>query len=43
VEYEDGTPATGSQLAKDVVHFLNWTASPEHVYSHLPLFGADTE
>lgn len=31
VEYEDGTPATASQMAKDVVHFLNWTASPEHV------------
>ena len=33
VEYEDGTPATASQMAKDVVHFLNWTASPEHVTS----------
>jgi ubiquinol-cytochrome c reductase cytochrome c1 subunit len=33
VEYEDGTPATTSQMAKDVVHFLNWTASPEHVRS----------
>jgi cytochrome c1 len=33
VEYEDKTPATASQMAKDVVHFLNWTASPEHVNS----------
>lgn len=30
VEYEDGTPATTSQMAKDVVTFLNWSASPEH-------------
>ncbi|KAJ4518282.1 cytochrome c1 [Exophiala dermatitidis] len=29
VEYEDGTPATTSQMAKDVVEFLNWTAEPE--------------
>lgn len=30
VEYEDGTPATTSQMAKDVVSFLNWAAEPEH-------------
>eukprot|EP00092_Neocalanus_flemingeri_P038009 GFUD01041378.1.p1 GENE.GFUD01041378.1~~GFUD01041378.1.p1 ORF type:complete len:295 (-),score=88.88 GFUD01041378.1:254-1102(-) len=30
IEYDDGTPATQSQLAKDVVTFLTWTASPEH-------------
>eukprot|EP01101_Sappina_pedata_P002540 TRINITY_DN12773_c0_g1_i1.p2 TRINITY_DN12773_c0_g1~~TRINITY_DN12773_c0_g1_i1.p2 ORF type:complete len:267 (+),score=115.26 TRINITY_DN12773_c0_g1_i1:250-1050(+) len=30
IEYEDGTPATVSQLAKDVTMFLNWTAEPEH-------------
>merc|ERR1739848_557865 len=30
IEYEDGTPATLSQLAKDVSTFLTWTASPEH-------------
>ncbi|KAF8661284.1 hypothetical protein AX16_001383 [Volvariella volvacea WC 439] len=30
VEYEDGTPATTSQMAKDVVTFLNWAAEPEH-------------
>jgi len=30
VEYDDGTPATTSQLAKDVVTFLNWAAEPEH-------------
>ncbi|KAL7421115.1 cytochrome c1 [Cryptotrichosporon argae] len=30
VEYDDGTPATTSQMAKDVVNFLAWTAEPEH-------------
>uniref|UniRef100_A0A7S2KWM0 Cytochrome c domain-containing protein n=1 Tax=Leptocylindrus danicus TaxID=163516 RepID=A0A7S2KWM0_9STRA len=30
VEYEDGTPATVTQMAKDVSVFLNWTAEPEH-------------
>ena len=25
-----GTPATTSQMARDVVTFLNWTAEPEH-------------
>nr|XP_034175673.1 cytochrome c1-2, heme protein, mitochondrial-like [Osmia lignaria] len=30
LEYDDGTPATESQMAKDVVEFLLWTASPEH-------------
>jgi len=30
IEYEDGTPATTSQLAKDVATFLCWTAEPEH-------------
>jgi ubiquinol-cytochrome c reductase cytochrome c1 subunit len=30
VDYEDGTPATTSQMAKDVVEFLNWSAEPEH-------------
>ena len=29
IEYEDGTPATQSQLAKDVSTFLTWSASPE--------------
>lgn len=29
VEYEDGTPATESQMAKDVVSFLSWAAEPE--------------
>ncbi|KAJ2719830.1 cytochrome c1 [Coemansia sp. Benny D115] len=29
VEFEDGTPNTASQIAKDVVTFLNWTAEPE--------------
>ncbi|XP_076169307.1 uncharacterized protein LOC143147685 [Ptiloglossa arizonensis] len=30
VEYDDGVPATKSQMAKDVVEFLSWSASPEH-------------
>lgn len=30
IEYEDGTPATQSQLAKDVAIFLRWCAEPEH-------------
>ncbi len=30
VEYEDGTPATTSQMAKDVTTFLSWAAEPEH-------------
>ncbi|PWN41695.1 hypothetical protein IE81DRAFT_324324 [Ceraceosorus guamensis] len=30
VEYEDGTPATTTQMAKDVVTFLNWSSEPEH-------------
>jgi ubiquinol-cytochrome c reductase cytochrome c1 subunit len=30
VEFEDGTPATTSQMAKDVVEFLSWAAEPEH-------------
>ncbi|CAO3644280.1 unnamed protein product [Mucor hiemalis] len=30
VEYEDGTPATTSQMAKDVSTFLAWSAEPEH-------------
>jgi ubiquinol-cytochrome c reductase cytochrome c1 subunit len=30
VEYDDGTPATSSQMAKDVSTFLAWTAEPEH-------------
>jgi len=30
LEYTDGTPATVSQLAKDVCTFLRWTSEPEH-------------
>jgi len=30
VEYDDGTPATISQMAKDVTTFLAWAAEPEH-------------
>lgn len=29
VEYEDGTPATSSQMAKDVTVFLAWCSEPE--------------
>lgn len=29
IEYSDGTPATLSQCAKDVVTFLRWSAEPE--------------
>jgi ubiquinol-cytochrome c reductase cytochrome c1 subunit len=29
VEYDDGTPATEAQQAKDVVTFLSWAAEPE--------------
>ena len=29
VEYDDGTPATSTQMAKDVSTFLNWAAEPE--------------
>lgn len=29
VEYPDGTPATTSQMAKDVTTFLSWAAEPE--------------
>ena len=30
LEYEDGTPATEAQMAKDIACFLAWTAEPEH-------------
>ena len=30
VDYEDGTPATETQMAKDIAAFLAWTAEPEH-------------
>jgi len=30
IEYEDGTPATASQMAKDVVQFLAWASEPTH-------------
>lgn len=30
IEYEDGTPATASQLAKDVATFLKWAGEPEY-------------
>jgi ubiquinol-cytochrome c reductase cytochrome c1 subunit len=30
IEYSDGTPATTSQLAKDVTEFMKWTAERAH-------------
>lgn len=30
VEYEDGTPCTKSQMAKDVTNFLCWASEPAH-------------
>uniref|UniRef100_A0A3B0MY60 Cytochrome C1, putative n=1 Tax=Theileria annulata TaxID=5874 RepID=A0A3B0MY60_THEAN len=30
IEYEDGTPATVSQMAKDVASFITWTSDPMH-------------
>lgn len=30
LDYDDGTPASAAQLAKDVTTFLSWAASPEH-------------
>lgn len=30
IEYSDGTPASASQLAKDVTTFLAWCSMPEH-------------
>lgn len=30
VDYEDGTPSTETQMAKDVAVFLAWVAEPEH-------------
>jgi ubiquinol-cytochrome c reductase cytochrome c1 subunit len=34
VEYEDGTVATVSQMAKDVTSFLQWTSEPEQDTRH---------
>lgn len=36
LEYEDGTPATTSQMAKDVSAFLAFCAEPEHDYRKVP-------
>lgn len=30
IEYSDGTPATTSQLAKDVSEFLRWSSEKSH-------------
>jgi len=32
IEYEDGTPSSISQMAKDVTSFLAWASMPEHDY-----------
>ncbi len=29
VDYEDGTPASASQIAKDVAEYLHWASYPE--------------
>ncbi len=34
VTYQDGTPATVDQMARDVVNFLEWTAEPEVQQRH---------
>ena len=34
VTYQDGTPATVDQMARDVVTFLEWTAEPEMQQRH---------
>lgn len=30
MEYTDGTPASASQMAKDIATFLKWAGEPEH-------------
>jgi ubiquinol-cytochrome c reductase cytochrome c1 subunit len=40
VEYDDGTPATTTQMAKDVATFLSWAAEPEH--DQRKLMGVET-
>uniref|UniRef100_A0A7N5KM00 Cytochrome c1, heme protein, mitochondrial-like n=1 Tax=Ailuropoda melanoleuca TaxID=9646 RepID=A0A7N5KM00_AILME len=37
LEFDDGTPATMSQVAKDVCTFLRWASEPEH--DHRKLMG----
>lgn len=34
VDYEDGTPNTVDQMAKDVAHFMMWTAEPKLEQRH---------
>ncbi len=33
-EYDDGTPASASQQAKDIVSFLTWSCYPFQVRAH---------
>jgi len=40
IQYEDGTPATLSQLAADVSQFLTWSSQPEHDERQLMSFKA---
>jgi len=38
IEYDDGTPATQTQLAKDVTTFLRWTSDPHLDWKKLTFF-----
>lgn len=48
VQYEDGTPATMSQIAYDVSQFLTWSSLPEHderkemAFKFFPMLGLFT-
>merc|ERR1719379_1695591 len=42
LEYEDGTPATPTQMAKDVTQFLTWAAEPVHDERKVLMFKAWT-
>lgn len=38
-DYDDGTPASASQQAKDVTTFLTWTCYPHQVCILMPVHG----
>lgn len=42
IEYEDGTPATVSQMAKDICNFLVWACEPTHDHRKLTGLKATT-
>lgn len=42
IEYEDGTPATVSQMAKDVASFLAWAMDPSHDSRKLSMLKASS-